>query len=116
MDERLRYRLLDIVDAISQLELLFGELDFSSFVGDRVKRAACERFLEILSEASRHVPDEWKAAHPEIPWRRVADIGNHLRHAYHSVDAEILWQIHASGELDILKAAVEALLKGRNGT
>jgi uncharacterized protein with HEPN domain len=38
-------------------------------------------------------------------------MGNHLRHAYHSVDAEILWQIHANGELDALKTAVESLLE-----
>ena len=110
MDERLRYRLLDILDAIEQLELLFGQLDFSAFVADRMKRAACERFLEILSEASRHIPDAWKTSHPGIPWKQIADMGNHLRHAYHAIDAEILWQIHTSGELIALKAAVEHLL------
>jgi uncharacterized protein with HEPN domain len=51
MDQRLRYRLLDILDAIEQLERLFSELDFASFVEDRLKRAACERYLEIASEA-----------------------------------------------------------------
>jgi uncharacterized protein with HEPN domain len=96
MDERLRYRLLDILDAIGQLELLFAELDFPSFVSDRIRRAACERFLEVLSEASRHIPETWKAAHPEIPWRQVADIGNHLRHAYHNVDAEIRKSMQAA--------------------
>lgn len=109
MDERLRFRLLDILDAIAQLELLLGKLEFSSFVTDRVRRAACERFLEIVSEASRHIPQTWKTEHPEIPWKEIADIGNHLRHAYHSVDAEILWQIHTSGELDALKAAVKKM-------
>ena len=111
MDERLRFRLLDILDAVGQLQILFGHLTFSSFLEDRVKRAASERFLEIISEASRHIPERWKAAHPEIPWKQIADMGNHLRHAYHSVDAEILWQIHTNGELDALKTSVESLLR-----
>jgi uncharacterized protein with HEPN domain len=44
--------------------------------------AAMERYLERLSEASRHVPQELKEKHPEVDWRGVADIGNVLRHAY----------------------------------
>ncbi|MGV3550072.1 HepT-like ribonuclease domain-containing protein [Rhizobium sp.] len=111
MDERLRYRLLDILDAIDQLEMLFGRLNYAAFIDDRVRRAACERFLETLSEASRHIPDAWKAERTEIPWRQIADMGNHLRHAYHAVDPAILWQIHENGDLDALKAAVEHLLK-----
>lgn len=76
--------------------------------GNRVTMAAFERFLEILSEASRHIPETLKAKTPEVPWRRVGDIGNHLRHAYHRVDAGVLWDIYESGELaDLRKAAVE---------
>lgn len=116
MDDHLRFRLEDVLDAIGQLELLFNQLDFSAFLKDRIKRAACERFLEIVSEASRHIPDAWKAAHPDIPWKQIADIGNHLRHAYQSIDAEILWQVHASGELAALKAAVEKLLSDHTTT
>lgn len=78
MDERTRYRLNDIADAIDQIDLLLRNLTFPDFVQDRVKRAACERFLEIISEASRHLPVEYKDQHPAIPWRRIADVGNHL--------------------------------------
>jgi uncharacterized protein with HEPN domain len=35
--------------------------------------------VEIISEASRHLTDELKARHPEIPWEKVAGIGNILR-------------------------------------
>ena len=40
--------------------------------------AAVERYLERLSEASRHVPQNLKDKHPKIDWRGVADIGNVL--------------------------------------
>lgn len=109
MDERTRYRLDDIADAIVQIELLLENLTFTGFVQDRVKRAAFERFIEIISEASRYLPDESKVAYPEIPWRKIADVGNHLRHAYHRIDAEILWEINRSGELAELKSAIESM-------
>lgn len=73
------------------------------------ERMIAERALEIISEASRRLPEDWKAARPGIPWRRIADIGNHLRHAYQRVDAEILAGIIETGLAD-LEAAVDAVL------
>ncbi|WP_394892866.1 DUF86 domain-containing protein [Mesorhizobium sp. AaZ16] len=89
MEDRAVYRLRDIIDAIDQIYLLLEGKTFADVQKDRILRAAFERFLEILSEASRHLPAELKAKAPETPWRRIGDIGNHLRHAYNRVDAEI---------------------------
>lgn len=52
-----------------------------------------ERGVEIISEASRHLTEELKARHPEIPWQKVAGIGNVLRHDYGSVAAPIMWTL-----------------------
>jgi uncharacterized protein with HEPN domain len=90
------------------ISLLEGKT-FEDMAGDRVTKAAFERFLEILSEASRHIPDSLKAMAPSVPWRRVGDIGNHLRHAYHRVDAEILWPLYEDEELAALRNAAVML-------
>ena len=80
---------------------------------DAVTRAAFERFLEILSEASRSVPDEWKAEFgPKIPWRSIADLGNALRHAYHRTDTRLLWSVYED-DLGPLEAAIDAMLEPR---
>jgi len=108
MTDRTIYRLRDIIDAISQIDLLLDGKIFADVQTDRVLRAAFERFLEILSEASRHIPAELKDQAPETPWRRIGDIGNHLRHAYNRVDAEILWNLYANGDLaDLRRVALE---------
>lgn len=111
MVDRTISRLRDIIDAIDQIESLLGGKSLDDMLGDRVMRAAFERFLEILSEASRHIPADLKAGRPEISWRRVGDIGNHLRHAYNRVDAEILWNLHAEGELARLRRVIEAIME-----
>ena len=103
-------RLRDIVDAVNQIELLLQGKSAEDLKADRFLQAAFERFLEILSEASRHLPDELKRRAPEIPWRRIADMGNHLRHAYHRVDTEVLWNVHAGGELVQLRSVATSLL------
>jgi len=52
-----------------------------------------ERGIEIISEASRHLPDALKARHSEIPWRKVAGVGNVLRHEYERIAPEVLWSV-----------------------
>src|SRR6516225_1142583 len=47
--------------------------------GDWRERWLVERGVEIISEASRHLTDDLKARHPEIPWSKVAAIGHVLR-------------------------------------
>jgi uncharacterized protein with HEPN domain len=86
-------RLHDIAGAIGDIRSLLSGRSYDDLSRDRVARAAFERFLEVLSEASRHVPEDLKRHRAEIPWRRVADLGNWLRHAYDGVDPQLLWQI-----------------------
>ena len=52
-----------------------------------------QRGVEIISEASRHLTDEMKARHPEIPWQKVAAIGNVLRHNYENIAAPVIWKL-----------------------
>jgi uncharacterized protein with HEPN domain len=110
MDDRTRFRMLDVIDAIDQTHSLLEDKTFDDLLNDRVLRAAFERFIEILSEASRHIPDALKAEASSVEWPKVAAIGNHLRHAYHRVDAEVLWNIYATGELAVLREAVSRFL------
>jgi uncharacterized protein with HEPN domain len=110
MRDRILSRLDDILDAIDQIELILKGRTFDDILADRATRAAFERFIEIISEASRHIPNDLKQSSPETPWRRIADIGNHLRHAYSHVDAGILWDIYDKGDLARLRAATAALI------
>jgi uncharacterized protein with HEPN domain len=54
---------------------------------------AVERGLEIISEASRHLPADLKSRAPGIPWRQIAAIGNLLRHEYQRADVMATWNI-----------------------
>ena len=71
--------------------------------------SALERGVEIISEASRHIPDEVKAQHPVIPWPDVKAIGNHLRHGYERVDLDVIWKI-ATEDLNDLEPVLRKML------
>jgi uncharacterized protein with HEPN domain len=82
-----------------------------AFESDWQKRWIVERGVEIISEASRRLPDSLKARHPEIPWTKVAGIGNVLRHEYERIAAGVLWSV-AHGDLLPLEKACKAELEG----
>jgi uncharacterized protein with HEPN domain len=103
-------RINHMLAAIAHIRRLLDGVTFDTFIGNPDQRAACERYIEIVSEASRHIPKEWQEMYgADIPWRSVSDLGNLLRHAYQIVDAAILWEIYEN-DLDPLQRALEAMI------
>jgi uncharacterized protein with HEPN domain len=66
-------------------------MDCDAFHNDLRATYAVTRCLEIISEASRRLPDELKARHPSIAWRDMAAAGNIYRHEYEDVAAQAVW-------------------------
>ena len=81
-----------------QLELL----------GARVRDAVL-RNLEVLGEAAKNVPDEFRARHPEIEWSRIAGLRDVLIHRYFGIDYATVWDTVAQ-RVPALRRQVEALL------
>ena len=101
-------RLDHILQAIADIRTLTRGRTAADYLADRFLRLAVERCLEIVSEASRFIPEAQKAEHPTLPWRGIADFGNLLRHGYDSVDPRRVWAI-VEHELAALEAAVETM-------
>ena len=60
-----------MLDAIANIEADIAGYDFERFRADRRTRQLVERNLEILSEASRRLPEELKVDEAHIPWRAM---------------------------------------------
>lgn len=60
-------RLTDMRDAIVGIEGVVADSAFEVFADNWGMQRAVERGLEIISEASRHIPVDLKALAPEIP-------------------------------------------------
>jgi uncharacterized protein with HEPN domain len=97
-----------MLDHIEYVLAKTQSLSSAEFRADRDIRQSIERSLEIISEASRLLPTELKDANPEIPWRKVADFGNVLRHAYFAVNPDIVFRI-TSDDLAPLRQALLAM-------
>ena len=105
-----RSPLIDILAAISALQSWIENKTYDDYLSDHMLRAAIERQVEIVSEASRRIPDHLKSMRADIPWRDVASVGNILRHRYATISDPAIWSI-VTLDLPALKVAVKAILR-----
>jgi uncharacterized protein with HEPN domain len=91
--KRLAPRLTDMIEAIERVRHVMGNISLEAFEADWEKQWLVERGVEIISEASRHLSDDLKIRNPEIPWKKIAGIGNVLRHNYESIAAPVMWKL-----------------------
>lgn len=101
--------LTNIVEAIERIHALLRDMPLDVFEADWQRQWAVERGVEIISEASRRLTDELKARHPEIPWQKVAGIGNVLRHDYGNIAAPVMWKLARADLMDLEKVCREEL-------
>jgi uncharacterized protein with HEPN domain len=101
--------LKDIADNISFVREFLGRLTVKELAADRRTLYAVVRGLEIISEASRRLPDDLKQRHPTVPWSNIAGAGNIYRHEYQGIRVDVVWDTVHSG-LDELQRAVSAEL------
>ncbi|HKS89171.1 MAG TPA: HepT-like ribonuclease domain-containing protein [Stellaceae bacterium] len=113
MPRSILLRLADIQEAIKGIVGLTANGSYDSFARDWAMQRAVERALEIISEASRHIPDEYKTLAPHIPWRQIAAIGNLLRHEYQRTDSSAVWNIVVE-HVPSLERAVDRLIAAAN--
>jgi len=106
------YRLFlqDILESIERIEEYTEGYDFETFTKDRKTVDAVLRNLEIIGEAAKHIPENIRMQHPEIPWKRVIGLRNVVIHHYFGVDLSIVWVI-IKKQLPELKNAVISLLE-----
>jgi uncharacterized protein with HEPN domain len=84
--------LFDIRDSILLTKQFCEGLTYEVFKDSRLHFFATTRALEIISEATRRLPDDLKARHSHLPWRAIKDAGNIYRHSYDNVAESYVWK------------------------
>ncbi len=102
-------RLIDIIEAIGIIRGEMAGVTLKAFESDKRKRWLVERGIEIISEASRRLPNALKVRHSGIPWSKVAGIGNVLRHEYERIAYDVLWHVVRDDLLPLEKVCRDEL-------
>jgi uncharacterized protein with HEPN domain len=88
-----RVYLDDILDATRKITVYTGGLSKAAFLEDEKTLDAVVRNLEVIGEAVKKLPENLRAKHSAVEWKKIAGLRDILIHEYFGLDAEIVWDI-----------------------
>ena len=87
-----------------------AELTYERFLEDPTLQRAVVRSLEIIGEAARKVPSDFKARHAIVEWRAMAGMRDRLIHDYFGVDYDLVWSV-TQDDVPGLRRQLERILE-----
>ncbi|MGI8419322.1 MAG: HepT-like ribonuclease domain-containing protein [Candidatus Levyibacteriota bacterium] len=98
-----------IFDAVKSIQTQMEGITKEQFEDSELIQGFVERKLEIIGEATKRIPDEFKKNHPNIPWKDMAGMRDILIHQYTEVDEDIVWKT-ITQKIPPLKEHIESIL------
>lgn len=102
--------LYDILESVKRINDYTKDVSFQKLLKNTMIQDAVIRNMEIIGEAVKNIPGEFKKKHSEIEWKKIAGMRDKIIHFYFGVNWEIVWDV-IRNKLPDLKRKIEAIIK-----
>lgn len=82
-----------IVDECSYIISVSNNLSKDEFLDDETLKRAVVRSLEIIGEATKKIPTDFKVKWSSVHWKNMAGMRDRLIHDYIGVNYSIVWDV-----------------------
>ena len=82
-----------ILENIKEIEFFTKGLSKEKLIVNKLEQYAVIRALEVIGEAVKNIPIEFRKKYPNIPWKEIAGMKDKLMHHYFGVNLDTVWKV-----------------------
>ena len=98
-----------IMDEIEYLQAKVESLEYEGFINDEDIKRIFVRSLEVVGEATKNLPEDFRNKYPQVEWKRFARLRDVLIHQYFGINYERVWDI-VKNKIPKLKEEIRNIL------
>src|SRR3989344_7996028 len=91
MKKGLDIYLQDIIESNELIQRRMQNVTLEAFEANIDLQDMVIHRLEIIGEAVKNIPDDFRKIYPEISWHKAAGMRDKLIHGYDSIDLIVVW-------------------------
>ena len=99
-----------IRDSIDEINSFTKNVSKEKFIRDKLIQNAVIRSIEVIGEAAKNLPINFRNKYLEIPWSKMAGMRDKIIHHYFGVDLETVWKVVKENLLE-LEIGIEKILE-----
>ena len=111
--EKNNYIYIDhIKDSLNKILEFTKGMDEKAFLNNELVKDAVTRNFEVIGEATKNIPENFRQNYPDVPWKKMAGMRDKLIHDYMGID---FWKVWETVVYDIpkLKAGLDKIINQR---
>ena len=91
-DRSILEHIISYCDQIEETMIRFGD-HYDIFSDDPIYRNAAALCILQIGELVGKLSEEFRIAHPGVPWRQIKAMRNIVAHSYGTIDPEVTWEV-----------------------